>query len=112
MDIPQVSISVDTSDSGALSVETCKEVILDPSDSAEHTRDDSSKDACDHVKNAVENKRSESEWKRSKYCRSVTTGSSASGNKLNHCSTMSSSSRGSLIYQPHNGVSQNSFYLL
>ena len=54
MDIPQVSISVDTSDSGALSVETCKEVILEPSDSAEHTRDDSSKDACDHVKNAVE----------------------------------------------------------
>ena len=109
MEIPQVSISVDTTDSGAPSVETCREVILDKCDDPKHARDDGrhalavTKHACDHVKNAVDGGgNSDLEKKRSIMCRSMTTGS---GNKHNNCSSiMSSSSRGSITYQPYHTV--------
>ena len=64
MEIPQVSISVDTSDSGAQSVETCREVT-----SLEHNSDE----VNDEVKLCV-NKSLETDFKRALMCRSMTLG--------------------------------------
>ena len=64
MEIPQVSISVDTSDSGAQSVETCREVT-----SLEHNSDE----VNDEVKLCV-NKTLETDLKRALMCRSLTLG--------------------------------------
>ena len=115
MEIPQVSISVDTSDSGAQSVETCREV-----NSLENNSDEVNDGSDSGVKLCVN--KAESDLKRTLMCRSLTLGNprhpvlnSSSGCHNNSChnnnysvpyNNSNRSSRSSLVLTPHAGVSE------
>ena len=110
MEIPQVSISVDTgSDSGAQSIETCREVELDKN----------SEEVSD-VKLSVS--RAESGLKRALMCRSQTvscgprlpalnTNNSINNNHSVPYNSSHCGSRTSLVFQPHTGVSRFCYYI-
>ena len=124
MEIPQVSISVDTSDSGAQSVETCREVNSLENNTSDEVNDGS--DTAGVSKLCVN--RAECDLKRTLMCRSLTLGnprhpvlnSNNSGchhNSNNSChnnnhsvpyNNSNRSSRSSLVFTPHTaGVSES-----
>ena len=111
MEIPQVSISVDTSDSGAQSVETCREV-----NSLENNSDEVNDGSDTGVKLCVN--KAECDLKRTLMCRSLTLGNprhpvlnsnNSSCHNNNHSvpyNNSNRSSRSSLVFTPHGGVSE------
>ena len=116
MEIPQVSISVDTSDSGAQSIETCREVNSVENNSDEVNDGDTGGKLCVN--------KAESDLKRALMCRSLTLGnprhlvlnsnnschnSSNSFHNHNHnvpYNNSHCSSRSSLVFTPNIGVSR------
>ena len=96
MDIPQVSISIDTSDSGAQSVETCRELVMN-SKSDNDGEDDQKNADSDSVKNIIEKtgaKCVNDQPRRTMPSRSLTLGSGNSNRVLlsSNCSALSSRS--------------------
>ena len=116
MEIPQVSISVDTSDSGAQSIETCREVNSVENNSDEVNDGDTGGKLCVN--------KAESDLKRALMCRSLTLGNPRHPvlNSNNSCHNSSNSchnnhhnvpynnshcsSRSSLVFTPNIGVSR------
>ena len=110
MDIPQVSISIDTSDSGAQSVETCRELVLN-SKSDNDGEDNLDNPDGDNAKNFIEKSGTKclnDQPRRTMPCRSVTLGSGNSNRGVILSSNCSVSSRSSLTCQ-HPGVSGRFF---
>ena len=111
MDIPQVSISIDTSDSGAQSVDTCRELDINNKSNNESEEKLDNTDG-DNANNAFEKSASKSvndQPRRTMPNRSITLGSGNSNRGVILSSNCSTSSRSSLTCQ-HPGVSGRTFF--